>query len=85
MALRQTDGKYMTRNMTLAAYLELNGYNCEVCPIPGQEKRVEFWIEIDDALEALVDKFYQRQGAVEPREFGFVLKSVKDKMFEARR
>lgn len=72
----------MTRNLSLAAFLELRGYNVEAEPIPGDTKGlVEFWVAVDEPLEALVDKFYRREAMVEPREYSYMIKSVKDKKY----
>lgn len=72
----------MTRNLSLAAFLELRGYNVEVSPIPGDERGlVEFWVKVDDELDDIVEKFYNREAVVEPREYSFMLKSVKDKKY----
>lgn len=81
MALRETDGRYMTKNMMLAAFLEMRGYNVQPERSKEDPKHKEFWVVIDQDLEALVDKFYNKEAMVEPREFGYYLKSVKDKMY----
>ena len=79
MALRNTDGKYMTRNLYLAAYLHLLQYEMEVRR--EHNDRFSFWAEIDERLEGVVDAFYRNEANVEPIAYSVALKEIKTKMY----
>lgn len=80
MSLRNTNGKYMMKNIYLAAYLAVRGYDV-VLKAEGNG-RFTFWVDIDDKLEGIVDGFYENKGNVEPIEYSVALKDLKKQMYE---
>jgi len=80
MALRNTNGQYFTRNLYLAAFLEVEGYKIETKK--EFNGRFSFWVDIDDRLEDLVEeKFYKNAALVEPIAFGVAIKNIKSQLY----
>lgn len=84
MALRNVNGKYITRNLYLAAYLETLGYYVEVKREEShfiQDKvRYAFYVPIDDRLEYINEEFYANRAKVEPIAFGVAIKNIKSQL-----
>lgn len=80
MTLRNTNGKYFTRNIYLAAYLEVEGYEIEV--VREYDGKIAYWVVIDERLDDLVNnKFYQNLAVVDPMALGHAVKSIKNKIY----
>jgi hypothetical protein len=80
MALRNTNGQYMTKNLYLAAFLQVEGYAIEVKR--EFNGRFSFWVNVDDRMDDLVnEKFYKNAALVEPIAFGGAIKDIKSQMY----
>lgn len=74
---------YSTTDIALAAYLSLRH---KVVGIQdANERRASFLFEGDEAvINTDADKFYKREGMVEPREFFDAIRSMKSMLYNAR-
>ena len=89
MAIQTTEGKYYTRNIHLATYLEMVGYPAEIQTeeeafktTADKSGRCIFWHKADEALENIVDNFYRHNSAVEPVTYAVTMRNLKQRMYE---
>ncbi len=74
---------YNTTDISLAAYLSLRHKTLGVQD--ANERRATFIFEGDEtAINDDVDKFYKREGMVEPREFFDAIRSMKSMLYNAK-
>lgn len=89
MQLNVKDGKYVTSTLYLAALLEYHGYLMSMTPNPVERGKFDFYVDVTeenhDDIQQLVSGFYDETLIVEPRAFGYSVKSVKDKLYNEKK
>lgn len=74
---------YNTRDLALAAVLVLNKH--EITRVDaGNNGTATIHFEDNDEVKALVDEYFTRNMKVEPKQFSFAIKDVKQALWEAR-
>lgn len=90
MSIQVTDGRFYTRNIHLASYLELVGYHAEIqreeeafgIAVQEPSQRCIFWHKADDQLEEVVDDFYKKIPRVEPVRYALTMRNLKQRMYD---
>lgn len=89
MQLNVKDGKYITSTLYLAALLEHNGYPVDTLPSPIERGKFDFFVDVTDEnkveIQTIVSGFYDSTIVVAPRPFSYSVKSVKDKLYNAKK